>query len=265
MPDNFYEQIQIVKNLLKAFNIPILDKKGYEADDIIGTITEKLKNNKDVQSFIVTGDLDTLQLISDKVFVYTLRRGIQDQITYDKEKVFERFELKPEQLIDWKALRGDPSDNIPGVPKVGDKTAAQLLKEFGSLDEILENVDRISKKSLKENIKRNVELAKLSRRLATIVTNVPIEIDFDKCKRTTINWQKVLPLFEKFEFDRLVKKYSKGLEEYQTEAIVEKKREEISKLDFKCVRSDQELKTLIDELRGAPAFAFDLETTSVLP
>ncbi|MFH1347470.1 MAG: DNA polymerase I, partial [Candidatus Margulisiibacteriota bacterium] len=144
-------------------------------------------------------------------------------------------------------------------------TAALLLKEFGSLDEILANVDRISKKALKENIKNNVELAKLSRRLATIVTNVPLEIDFDKCKRKSIDWQKVLPLFEKFEFDRLVKKYSQGLDQYQTGAIVEKKRAKISELDLKCVRSETELKVLIAELRGAPAFAFDLETTSLDP
>ena len=139
MPDNFYEQIQIVKDLLHAFNVPILEKEGYEADDIIGTITEKLKD-KDVESFIVTGDLDTLQLISDKVFVYTLRRGIQDRITYDKEKVFERFQLKPEQLVDWKALRGDPSDNVPGVPSIGEKTASILIKEYGTLDNLYKKI-----------------------------------------------------------------------------------------------------------------------------
>jgi len=209
MPDNFYEQIQIVKDLLQSFNVPILEKEGYEADDIIGTITEKLKN-KDIESFIVTGDLDTLQLISDKVFVYTLRRGIQDRVTYDKEKVFERFELKPEQLIDWKALRGDPSDNVPGVPSIGEKTASTLIKEFGTLDNLYKKIKdgekiKVSQRIL-EKLKDNEDQAYFSRHLVTIQKDVKIEFDLEKAKLNPPPKDKLVSLLNELGFRSLIPK-----------------------------------------------------------
>jgi len=209
MPDNFYEQIQIVKNLLQAFNVPILEKEGYEADDIIGSITEKLKN-KDIQSFIVTGDLDTLQLISDKVFVYTLRRGIQDRVIYDEEKVFERFELKPEQLIDWKALRGDPSDNVPGVPSIGEKTASTLIKEFGTLDNLYKKIKdgekiKVSQRIL-EKLKNNEDQAYFSRHLVTIQKDVKIKFDLEKAKINPPPKDKLISLLNELGFRSLIPK-----------------------------------------------------------
>jgi len=209
MPDNFYEQIQIVKNLLQVFNVPILEKEGYEADDIIGTITEKLKN-KDVKSFIVTGDLDTLQLISDKVFVYTLRRGIQDQVIYDREKVFERFELKPEQLIDWKALRGDPSDNVPGVPSIGEKTASTLIKEFGTLDNLYKKIKdgekiKVSPRIL-EKLKNYEDQAYFSRHLVTIQKDIKIKFDLEKAKLNPPPKDKLVSLLSELGFRSLISK-----------------------------------------------------------
>jgi len=209
MPDNFYEQIQIVKDLLHAFNVPILEKEGYEADDIIGTITEKLKD-KDVESFIVTGDLDTLQLISDKVFVYTLRRGIQDRITYDKEKVFERFQLKPEQLVDWKALRGDPSDNVPGVPSIGEKTASTLIKEYVTLDNLYKKIKdeeeiKASPRIL-EKLKTFEDQAYFSRHLVTIQKDVKIEFDLEKAKLDPPPKDEVISLLNKLGFRSLIPK-----------------------------------------------------------
>ncbi|RLG15098.1 DNA polymerase I [Candidatus Pacearchaeota archaeon] len=209
MPDNFYEQIQIVKDLLKAFHVPILEKEGYEADDIIGTITEKLKN-EDIQSFIVTGDLDTLQLITDKVFVYTLRRGIQDSIVYDKEKVFERFQLDPDQLIDWKALRGDPSDNVPGVPSIGEKTASSLIKECGTLDNLYEKIEhggkiKVSPRIL-EKLKTFKDQAYFSRHLVTIQKDVDIEFDLEKAKLDSPTKDEVISLLNKLGFRSLIPK-----------------------------------------------------------
>ncbi len=209
MPDNFYEQIQIVKDLLKAFHVPILEKEGYEADDIIGTITEKLKN-EDIQSFIVTGDLDTLQLITDKVFVYTLRRGIQDSIVYDKEKVFERFQLEPDQLIDWKALRGDPSDNVPGVPSIGEKTASSLIKECGTLDNLYEKIEhgekiKVSPRIL-EKLKTFKDQAYFSRHLVTIQKDVDIEFDLEKAKLDSPTKDEVISLLNKLGFRSLIPK-----------------------------------------------------------
>jgi len=209
MPDNFYEQIQVVKDLLNAFNVPILEKESYEADDIIGTITEKLKD-KDIQSFIVTGDLDTLQLITDKVFVYTLRRGIQDSITYDKEKVFERFQLEPEQLIDWKALRGDPSDNVPGVPSIGEKTASTLIKEYGTLDNLYKKIkdEETIKASprILEKLKTFEDQAYFSRHLVTIQKDADIEFDLEKAKLDPPPKDEVISLLNKLGFRSLIPK-----------------------------------------------------------
>ena len=261
-PPTLYEQIPYVKEVAKAFDIPIYEIAGFEADDVIGTLAiEAEKEGYEVE--ILTGDLDPLQLVNEKIKVLTTRKGITDTVLYGKKEVIERYGIKPNQLIDFKALKGDSSDNIPGVPKVGDKTAAQLLREFDSLDNILKNADRITKKSLKENIKTNIDLAKLSKRLATIVTNVPIEINFKECERGEIDWKKVLPLFEKLEFERLVKKYGKDVEEYTTEAIIDKKREEIAKFDFKCVKTEKDLEELIGTLEKSEVFAFDLETTGL--
>ena len=209
MPDNFYEQIQIVKDLLHAFNVPVLEKESYEADDIIGTIVEKLKD-KDVESFIITGDLDTLQLISDKVFVYTFRRGIQDRITYDKEKVFERFQLKPEQLVDWKALRGDPSDNVPGVPSIGEKTASILIKEYGTLDNLykkIKNEEEIkASPRILEKLKTFEDQAYFSRHLVTIQKDVEIEFDLEKAKLNPPPKDEVVSLLNKLGFRSLIPK-----------------------------------------------------------
>lgn len=237
MPDNFYEQIQIVKDLLQSFNVPILEKEGYEADDIIGTITEKLKN-KDIESFIVTGDLDTLQLITDKVFVYTLRRGIQDRVTYDKEKVFERFELKPEQLIDWKALRGDPSDNIPGVPSIGEKTASTLIKEFGTLDNLYKTIKDGGKikasQRILEKLKDNEDQAYFSRHLVTIQKDVKIEFNLEKAKLNPPPKDKVVSLLNELGFRSLIPKIF-DIEENISSA---------EKISLNIVNSSSEMKEL---------------------
>jgi len=152
MPDNFYEQILLVKDLLKKFGVPILEKEGYEADDLIGSIVEKAQN-QDIEIFIITGDLDTLQLVNDRVSVYTFGRGLQDKIIYDQEKIRGRFQLEPKQLVDWKALKGDPSDNIPGVPSVGEKTALELIKKFNNLDNLYQQLKESS--TVKDLISKN--------------------------------------------------------------------------------------------------------------
>lgn len=263
-PPTLHEQIPYVKEMAQAFAIPIYEITGFEADDVIGTLAiEAEKEGYEV--IILSGDLDPLQLVNKKIKVLTTRKGLTDTVLYGEKEVEERYGLKPEQLIDFKALKGDASDNIPGVPKVGEKTAADLLKEFGSLENIYKNLDKIKKPALQENLKNNLLLAELSKRLATIVTNVPLHIEFKDAERGEIDWKKVLPLFEKLEFESLVKKYSRGIKEYATENVIEKKREEISKLDFRCIKIEDDLDQLISVLQKAKAFAFDLETTSHQP
>jgi DNA polymerase-1 len=133
-PDELYEQIPLVKKIAEAFNIPIFELSGFEADDLIGTICAKTKNEKNLEKIIITGDLDTLQLIDAKTKVYTMSRGLTDSVLYGAEQVKARYNLTPEQIIDYKALRGDVSDNIPGVKGIGEKTASDLLVEFKNLD-----------------------------------------------------------------------------------------------------------------------------------
>jgi DNA polymerase-1 len=263
-PPTLHEQFPYIKEVAKAFDIPIYEIAGFEADDVIGTLAKEAKaQGFDVE--ILTGDLDPLQLVDDHIKVMTTRKGITDTVLYGEKEVEERYGgLKPNQLIDYKSLKGDTSDNIPGVPKVGDKTAIELLKEYGTLDNIYKNLDKIKKPALKENLKNNLQLAQLSKRLATIVTNVPLEIDFKHARRGEIDWAgKVIPLFQEFDFDSLTKKYNKVPGLFDTAAVVEKKREEIAKFNFKCVKTETDLAELISALDRSDKFAFDLETTGL--
>ena len=140
-PDDLYEQIPLVKKIVEAFNIPVVEKKGYEADDLIATFARKTeKIHPDVEVIIVTGDLDTLQLVDDKVKVFALRKGMSDSVLYGEKEIFERYGLKPDQMIDYKGLRGDPSDNLPGVRGVGEKTATELLKKYNTIEEVYKNL-----------------------------------------------------------------------------------------------------------------------------
>jgi len=263
-PPTLHEQIPYIKEIAQAFDIPIYEAPGYEADDIIGTLAKEAEK-EGYEVTILSGDLDPLQLVNEKIKVLTTRKGITDTVLYGPKEVEERYGLKPEQLIDFKALKGDPSDNIPGVPKIGEKTAIELLKEFSSLENLLNNLEKIKKEGLRENLKQNAHLARLSKKLATIITNVPLKIEFEKCARGEINWEKILPLFAKLEFESLIKKYGKETQTFQPQAIVEQKREEISKFDFKLIESEKDLEKLCAELEKAKEFAFDLETTSVDP
>ena len=129
-------QLKRSRDVFEAFSIPIYDKEGFEADDIIGTLVEKLKDDKDADIIIASGDMDTLQLVSDQAKIYTLRKGISDIVIYDVAAVKERFGFGPEKMVDYKALRGDASDNIPGVPGIGETTATDLILKFGSLENI---------------------------------------------------------------------------------------------------------------------------------
>ena len=133
-PDDLIEQFDLVREVVRAFNIPVIEKKGFEADDIIGTLVSQIDG--DVKKIVVTGDLDTLQLVNETTSVFTLKRGVSDTVLYTKEAVWERYGFAPELVPDYKGLRGDPSDNIPGVSGVGEKTAKDLVAQLGSIENI---------------------------------------------------------------------------------------------------------------------------------
>ncbi|OGM96809.1 MAG: DNA polymerase I [Candidatus Yanofskybacteria bacterium RIFCSPHIGHO2_01_FULL_39_44] len=210
-PDELYNQITLTKNILTAFGIPIYEKQGFEADDLIGALAEKAKQEKDLQTIIVTGDLDTLQLVdADKVVVFTLRKGLTDTVLYNQEEVKKRYGITPEQVVDFKGLKGDPSDNIPGVPGIGEKIASSLIQEFGNIEELYKklgaNKTKLSPKLI-EKLTENKDQAFFSKKLATIVRNVPIDFTAENADwRKNLNRQEVDKLFKEFGFYSLAKR-----------------------------------------------------------
>lgn len=217
-PDELISQIINAHKLFEYFSIKTVEMPGYEADDIIGTLAEKFKKEKNLKVIILTGDLDSLQLIEDgKVSVNTFKKGISDTITYDKDRVVERYGLSPEQLIDYKGLVGDPSDNIPGVPGIGPKTASDVLQKYKTLDNFLKN--GVGEKSY-EKIKANEKSALLSRELAEIVRNVPINI---KLSDLSINpsKEKISQYFKENKFSSLLKRFSGESIESEEEPEIE--------------------------------------------
>ncbi len=205
-PDELIHQFPIVKKVVKAFNIPIFEKEGFEADDVIGTITKK--TGKDIENIIVTGDLDTLQLVNEHTRVYTLKKGITNTVIYDPQKVKQRYGLDPKQLLDFKGLKGDPSDNIPGVPGVGEKTAIDLLKKFKTMNNLYTQLEKEKVKHLSEGLRKklleNKEQAIFSKKLATIRYDVPLKFDLKKCRTEDYDTKKVIQLFQKLNFKTLI-------------------------------------------------------------
>ena len=213
-PQELYDQIPKIKEILKSFNVQIFEKQGFEADDLIGTISKAAPRKQimpEIETIILTGDLDALQLVNKHTKVYTLRKGLKDTVLYDKEKVKEKYDgLIPEELIDYKALRGDPSDNIPGVLGVGEKTAIFLIKEFGTLENLYKELEQNSEKAkeIKESLKKKLldykDQAFISQMLAEINQNVPIEFDLGKCRWGDYNKDKIIEIFREYEFKTLI-------------------------------------------------------------
>ncbi|MDD5464301.1 MAG: DNA polymerase I [Candidatus Moranbacteria bacterium] len=204
--DELYAQIPRVKEVVKAFNIPIYEMAGFEADDVIGTIATQIKKNEEeIETIIVTGDMDTLQLVNNTTSVYTMRRGLSDSIMYDSEKVFARYGLSPDQIIDYKALRGDPSDNIPGVKGIGEKTAVTLLQKYTTLDSVYENIAEI-KGAVKEKLVRDKAQAYLSKELATIALDAPVSLELEKSVLKDFDRETIVKLFSELNFFSLIKR-----------------------------------------------------------
>ena len=201
-----YDQIPRVKEVVRAMDIPIFEQEGFEADDLIGTLAARAeKEHQDLEIIIVTGDLDTLQLISPKTKVYTMRRGLTDAVLYDEKAVRERYHLAPTQMIDYKGLRGDASDNIPGVKGIGEKTAVELLEKYGTLEEVYKNLSEI-KGAIKEKLERDKVIAIQSKHLATINRQVPIDFDLEKAKTHQFDREKIVRLFQSLNFFSLIKR-----------------------------------------------------------
>ncbi|WP_296970687.1 DNA polymerase I [Tepidanaerobacter sp. EBM-38] len=201
-PDELIGQFDILKEILKALNINFIEADGFEADDILGTISKK-GEQEGIFSIIVTGDKDALQLVSSKTNVLLTKKGISEMETYDLEKVKSRYGICPEAVADMKGLMGDKSDNIPGVPGVGEKTATKLIQEFKTLDNVLKNTDKL-KGRVKENLEKYAEQAEASKYLATIVRDVPLEFNPDDIAYCEPDYDKLINLFRDLEFYSLI-------------------------------------------------------------
>ncbi|MDQ5951464.1 MAG: 53EXOc protein [Patescibacteria group bacterium] len=215
MPDDLKPQIGLVKEVVQALNIPQFELAGFEADDLIGTVTTKLSKESDIESIIVTGDKDMFQLVDDNVHVWMPARGKQaiEETEYDSDGVEQKMGVKPNQIVDLKALMGDSSDNIPGVRGVGTKTAQILIQTFGSLEGLYQRVaeiqetegkDTVLKGALLQKLINGKEDAYLSQKLARIDRDAPIDFLLEPCKISSYDKEKVSKMFEDLEFRSLI-------------------------------------------------------------
>ena len=206
MPDDLRPQIEMVREVLGAFTIPIHGVEGFEADDVIGTLA-RIAEERGHAVTIVSGDLDCLQLVTESVDALVPRRGITDTFVYGPDQVRQRYGFEPLQLVDFKALRGDTSDNIPGVPGVGDKTAAKLVQDFGTIESLLERIEELPEGRLKTSLKANADKVRLGKRMVTIVRDVPVELELEKARWTRYDYDRARRVFDHLEFRQLLSRF----------------------------------------------------------
>ena len=257
-PVDFISQVPLLHQILAEMKIKALDLAGYEADDLIGTLA-KSAAKEGLYAMILTGDSDALQLVSENINTILNKRGISDFVIYTPEKVEERYGLKIDQLIDLKALEGDKSDNIPGVAGIGPKTATQLLQDFGNLENIYQNLDKIKSESVRNKLKVNKESAFLSRKLGTIDTQVSLKQKIEDFEFKP-DWPNMLRIFKEYEFKNLIKKVSEKIKADSTDMIPDTHNVPAVKGVYTTIKKEEDLKNLIPKLKKG--FAFDLETTA---
>ncbi|GAA0085267.1 DNA polymerase I [Clostridium sp. CTA-7] len=240
MPQELAEQFPIVKELLGLLAISKYEIDGFEADDIIGSLAKYAEKNE-IEVYIVTGDKDALQLASENIHVVITKKGVTETAIYDYKKFVEDFGVTPTQFIDVKGLMGDKSDNIPGVPGVGEKTAYKLIQTYGSVEEVLKNIDNISGKKLKENLENFREQAIFSKKLATIITEVPIEFDLEEIKsQESYDKDGLRKLFFKLQMKSMLDKLPESNEELNIEE---------EELDLITIKDSKELMGLSKVLK----------------
>lgn len=274
-PDELYEQIPKVKEIAKAFNIPIFELAGFEADDLIGTLVKRV--DSDVKKIIVTGDLDALQLVDENTEVFTMKHGLTDSVLYDIEAVKQRYNLLPEQMIDFKSLRGDPSDNIPGVKGIGEKTAIDLLQNFKTLEGVYQYVEKEKQPEDKirprivELLKQYKEDAFLSKELATIKCDVQFDFELNDANFGSFDREKVAKLFSNFEFNSLLPRLynlpdnNLDKQSEQTDEIMDKFARNKTMFKYHLINSDDKFEEFFKQLNKQKEFVFDTETSNCDP
>jgi len=260
MPEEMSAQYPRLVETLRAFNFVLLEKDGYEADDLIGTIARRFAGD-DLDVFIVSGDKDMAQLVNEHVFLYNPGKGNQDAEILDAAAVKEKMGITPGQIVDWLTLMGDSSDNIPGIPKVGKKTARGLLSDFGSLEEIYRNIDRLKEGVVKRNLIEFEEQTALSKNLATIKTDVPLDITLEQLRFCIWDMAVVEKILKELEFHRLYDRMLKIARRFGSAEEYSKHDED--KADYRLVDSWPKLEQLLEQLMRQKEFVFDLETSSL--
>ena len=230
MEDDLVGQLPKVKELLEDFEIPIYESQGFEGEDVIATLRAQILNPKSeapnksqilnsksqTETTIVTGDRDVLQLVDERTKVYSPLKGLSNPVIYDEKEVLERYGIRPDQVVDYKALRGDPSDNIPGVPGVGEKTAVELLQKYETLEGVFDHLEELPARQ--QNLLRGQkEQAELSRKLATIVADAPVELDLEAARVGDFRSEKALEALKKLQFKSLVKELESQAESDENE------------------------------------------------
>ena len=266
---DLYDQFDYIREILDSADIPYYEKKGFEADDVIGTITHIMATKKDWKTIVVTGDTDELQLVAPTTEVMILRKGITDVSIFDEKAVKEKYGLTPLQLIDFKALKGDSSDNIKGVKGVGEKTALDLIQRYGSVENLYKELmtgtlDGVSK-GVKQKLEDGTDSAILSKKLVTIVRDVPINFDAEKCK-VEILPEKVAPIFRDYEFTSLLKRLpNPKKEEAPIIPVVEEMQEKVATTELeKLVQSVKEGDVvLLQEVTQAELFNTTIATAAL--
>ncbi len=289
-PEDIVNAIPYIQQLLAAFRIPVLMQDGYEADDIIGTLAKKAEQDG-FQVFMMTSDKDFGQLVSENIFMLKPAKGGNDAEIWGVKEVCERFGIeKPEQLIDILGLWGDSSDNIPGVPSIGEKKAKKLISEFGSMENLLENVEQVKDNRSREALKENRDQALMSKSLATIMLDVPVNTDINALERQDPDPEKLIPLLEELEFRTFAKRVFGDQEIIPEQTKKEATMQQSGQMDlfdntnafenpaeaaknklmdlmagnyYKAVTTEKEIETLVSKLKESSMFCFDTETTGL--
>lgn len=246
MPDELISQMPIIKEVIKAYRIPIFELEGFEADDLLATMAKELVA-LGLEVYLVTGDKDALQLVNSHIKVFNPQK---ENLVYDHDMVKEKFGVEPEKIIEIIALMGDSTDNIPGVPGIGEKTAVGLIKQFGSLDKVLEKVETIEPERLRSNIKQYSKQAILSRELAILDREVPISFDLEKLRLKEPDTEKLFNLFQELEFRNLLKEVAS---------------DEKVKTNVETILNKEDFNSFLRDLEKENCFSFDFETTSPDP
>ena len=250
MPDELVQQLSPLYEILNLMNIPLVSLDGYEADDLIGTIAKKAEID-DFKTYIMTGDKDMMQLVTDKVFVYSPGNRFKPTTTYTVDKVKDRWGVDPSQFIDYLAMVGDSSDNVPGVEGIGAKSAVKLIQEYETLEEILEKGHEASNKRIREGILKGKDLAYLSKKLVTIDCNVPYEFHLENFIIKNISNQLVVDMLKDLELNSLISKIT------TSENSSEDNPENIDR-EYHIVDNNDKLVDMIKEINGKDVISFDI-------